>query len=105
LLLSFPLHPPGRPEASRAAELALAPAPTFVVQGSTDPFGTPSEVRPHAPAGATVLEVPGAHSFPRGSRVALVDALTEAAGMLPGAVSLDPPWRPVRRVHPSTAPP
>lgn len=105
LLLSFPLHPPGRPEKSRAAELALAPVPSWVVQGTTDPFGTPGEVGAHLPVGATVIEVAGAHSFPRGSRPALVAALTGVAGMLPGAVSLDPPWRHVPRVHPSTAPP
>ncbi|MEO7448265.1 MAG: alpha/beta family hydrolase [Humibacillus sp.] len=104
LLLSFPLHPPGRPERSRADELALAPAPSWVVQGVADPFGTPAEVSAHLPAGATLIEVAGAHSFPRGSRPALAAALAQIAGMLPGAVSLDPPWRTVPPVHPSTAP-
>lgn len=42
--LSFPLHPPGRPEKSRAAELCGVTAPTLVLQGQRDPFGTPSEV-------------------------------------------------------------
>lgn len=42
--LSFPLHPPGRPEKSRAAELVAVAADTLVVQGSNDPFGTPSDV-------------------------------------------------------------
>jgi uncharacterized protein len=84
LLLSFPLHPPGRPDASRAHELALAPDPSWVVQGRSDAFGTPDELRPHLPVGATLLEVPGAHSFPKGSLGALTDALTTVAGMLPG---------------------
>jgi predicted alpha/beta-hydrolase family hydrolase len=84
LLLSFPLHPPGQPEKSRAHELALAPDPTWVVQGSSDAFGTPEQVRPHLPSGATLLEVPGAHSFPKGSRSALTSALTTVAGMLSG---------------------
>jgi predicted alpha/beta-hydrolase family hydrolase len=105
VLLSFPLHPPGRPESSRAHELALAPSPSWVVQGAADPFGTPSEVRAHLPEGATLIEVAGSHSFPRSSAAALAAALGQVAGMLPGAVSLETPWRPVPRVHPSTAPP
>ncbi|MGW0332667.1 alpha/beta hydrolase family protein [Streptomyces sp. NPDC003011] len=43
LALSFPLHPPGRPEKSRAAELLGAGVPTLVVQGGNDPFGRPEE--------------------------------------------------------------
>jgi predicted alpha/beta-hydrolase family hydrolase len=41
LALAFPLHPPGRPEKSRAAELPGA-VPTLVVNGDRDPFGVPS---------------------------------------------------------------
>ncbi|MGA5123161.1 alpha/beta family hydrolase [Streptomyces sp. R02] len=43
LALSFPLHPPGRPEKSRARELLDAGVPTLVVQGGNDPFGRPAE--------------------------------------------------------------
>ncbi|TDC38439.1 alpha/beta family hydrolase [Micromonospora sp. KC213] len=38
--LAFPLHPPGRPERSRAAELRTG-LPTLVVNGDRDPFGVP----------------------------------------------------------------
>jgi len=38
--LAFPLHPPGRPERSRVAELRLAD-PVLVVNGDRDPFGVP----------------------------------------------------------------
>jgi uncharacterized protein len=38
--LAFPLHPPGRPERSRADEL-LTGVPTLVVNGDRDPFGVP----------------------------------------------------------------
>jgi predicted alpha/beta-hydrolase family hydrolase len=41
LCLAFPVHPPGKPEKSRAAELAGVEVPTLVVQGETDPFGRP----------------------------------------------------------------
>ncbi|WP_089155073.1 alpha/beta hydrolase family protein [Micromonospora sp. NBS 11-29] len=39
--LAFPLHPPGRPERSRAGELATG-LPTLVVNGDRDPFGVPA---------------------------------------------------------------
>lgn len=84
LLLSFPLHPPGQPQKLRAHELALAPDPSWVVQGQVDAFGTPEDVRAHLPAGATLLEVPGGHSFPKSSRSALTSALRSVVGMLPG---------------------
>ncbi|MFI1470747.1 alpha/beta family hydrolase [Streptomyces wuyuanensis] len=43
LALSFPLHPPGKPEKSRADELLGAGVPVLVVQGGNDPFGRPEE--------------------------------------------------------------
>jgi predicted alpha/beta-hydrolase family hydrolase len=41
--LAFPLHPPGRPEQSRAAELREAGTDVLVVNGERDPFGIPDE--------------------------------------------------------------
>lgn len=46
LALSFPLHPPGRPERSRAAELTAVTVPVLVVQGERDTFGRPAEFAP-----------------------------------------------------------
>jgi predicted alpha/beta-hydrolase family hydrolase len=43
LALSFPLHPPGKPEKSRLSELEGAGVPTLVIQGARDTFGTPEE--------------------------------------------------------------
>jgi predicted alpha/beta-hydrolase family hydrolase len=43
LALSFPLHPPGRPERTRVGELAAAGVPTLVVQGERDNMGLPEE--------------------------------------------------------------
>lgn len=40
LALAFPLHPPGKPEKSRAGELPDG-VPTLVVNGDRDPFGVP----------------------------------------------------------------
>ncbi len=54
LALAFPLHPPGKPERSRAAELP-GRIPTLVVNGDRDPFGVPE------PGGAVEVAVrPGA---------------------------------------------
>jgi hypothetical protein len=40
--LAFPLHPPGRPEQSRVAELRGAGVDVLVVNGERDPFGIPA---------------------------------------------------------------
>ncbi|MBB3733224.1 MULTISPECIES: alpha/beta hydrolase family protein [Nonomuraea] len=39
--LAFPLHPPGRPDKSRADELRAAGVDVLVVNGDRDPFGVP----------------------------------------------------------------
>jgi predicted alpha/beta-hydrolase family hydrolase len=58
--LAFPLHPPGKPEKSRAAELETG-LPTLVVNGDRDPFGVPA-----AGGEAVVHIVPGGdHSLRR----------------------------------------
>ncbi|WP_060883360.1 alpha/beta family hydrolase [Streptomyces caniscabiei] len=76
LALSFPLHPPGRPEKSRADELLGAGVPTLVVQGGNDPFGRPEEF----PEGAYgLVEVPyGDHGFavPKRAPLGQDEALT-----------------------------
>ena len=55
LALAFPLHPPGRPDRSRAAELADAGTEVLVVNGARDPFGSPE-----AGGGVRVVVLPGA---------------------------------------------
>ena len=46
VLLGYPLHPPGRPDQTRDAHLPNVRRPMLFVQGSRDPFGTPSELKP-----------------------------------------------------------
>jgi predicted alpha/beta-hydrolase family hydrolase len=73
LALAFPLHPPGRPESSRLAELSALAVPVLVVQGERDPFGRPEEF----PATQPVVTVPGAdHGFavPRRGELSQSDA-------------------------------
>jgi predicted alpha/beta-hydrolase family hydrolase len=78
LALAFPLHPPGRPEKSRAGELTAVPVPLVVVQGETDAFGAPADVaavlagRP----GASVYAVPGDHSLKKNVAVVAAAAMS-----------------------------
>lgn len=51
--LAFPLHPPGRPDLSRADELLAAQTDVLVVNGDRDPFGIPE-----ATAGIRVVVLP-----------------------------------------------
>ncbi|MEU0025615.1 alpha/beta family hydrolase [Streptomyces sp. NPDC006335] len=76
LALGFPLHPPGKPEKSRADELLGSGVPTLVVQGGNDPFGRPEEF----PAGSfDLVEVPyGDHGFavPKRAEITQDEAVT-----------------------------
>ncbi|MFE4688597.1 alpha/beta family hydrolase [Streptomyces sp. NPDC056749] len=83
LALSFPLHPPGRPEKSRADELLGAGVPTLVVQGGRDPFGQPDEF---PPGGHGLVEVPHAdHGFAVPKKAPLTQ--DQAMDLLTGAVA------------------
>lgn len=42
--ISYPWHPPAKPDQPRTAHLGDLRTPTLVVQGTRDPFGTPDEV-------------------------------------------------------------
>ncbi len=78
LALAFPLHPPGRPERSRADELTGAGVPLVVVQGETDAHGRPEEVAAVLAGSATasVHAVPGDHSLLEAPEVAAAAALS-----------------------------
>jgi uncharacterized protein len=58
LCLAFPVHPPGRPEKTRLAELDGVTVPTLVVQGAADPFGMPPPA-----ANREVVTVAGNHTL------------------------------------------
>jgi predicted alpha/beta-hydrolase family hydrolase len=84
--LAFPLHPPGRPEKSRAEELAAPGAaglPVLVVQGEKDPFGVPSEISGLGLAGVEVVGVPGDHTLAR-TAAAAAEVGSALAARLPG---------------------
>jgi uncharacterized protein len=87
--LAFPLHPPGKPEKSRADELTATALPTLIVQGATDPFGTPPEF-PALPSTHRLVALPaGNHDFAVRKDQApvlgtLVDAVAEWVSSLAG---------------------
>ncbi len=65
--LAFPLHPPGRPEASRLDELLTPSVPVLVLQGDRDTFGGAESLR------AELAAAPGDHANVRIAPVAGAD--------------------------------
>lgn len=75
-LLSYPLHPPGKPDRLRVEHFGDIKVPALFVSGEKDPFGSPAEFATHLPAieGPTTVEwVKGNHS-PRDTE-AIVDVV------------------------------
>jgi predicted alpha/beta-hydrolase family hydrolase len=65
VLMSYPLHPPGKPEKLRIDHFPDITVPCLFIGGTTDPFGTPEELEHHTRAIAgpvTHLWVTGGHS-------------------------------------------
>jgi len=63
LLLSYPLHPPGKPAQLRTTHFPQLQTPTLFVHGSKDPFGTVQELTSAIaliPAPVQLLEIEGA---------------------------------------------
>lgn len=50
VLLSYPLHPPGKPDDLRVDHFADIQVPTLFVSGTNDPFATPDELKQQAKA-------------------------------------------------------
>ncbi len=70
LLLSYPLHPPGKPDRLRTEHFARLSIPAMFVQGTADPFGSTEELRAAVsliPARTEIIPVDGAgHDLKRG---------------------------------------
>jgi hypothetical protein len=92
LALAFPLHPPGKPEKSRADELVTTGLPTLVVQGATDPFGTPAEF-PALPDTHRLVALPaGNHDFAvRKGEAPVLDAIVDAVAGWIGRIGVSSP--------------
>ncbi len=63
VLLSYPLHPPGRPERLRTEHFERIGIPCLFVSGTRDPFATPDELCEHTAA----IEGPVTLSFVDGA--------------------------------------
>jgi len=75
VLLSYPLHPPGKPETLRVDHFASLDLPCLFISGEKDPFGTPAEFRKHLKkisGDVTFIVVPGNHD-PRGQDEAIAE--------------------------------
>jgi uncharacterized protein len=82
-LFSYPVHPPGKPERPRTEHLPDIKVPTVFTYGTSDPFGTPAEVRDAAAliaAPTELVEITGArHDL--GSKTLDVAGLAVAAAL------------------------
>ena len=79
VLLSYPLHPPGKPEKLRVEHFPRITVPVLFVSGDRDPFGSPAELAEHAADVAgpvTTITLPGAHDI-RGKDDEVADAVAD----------------------------
>ena len=83
MLFSYPVHPPGKPERARTEHLPDITVPTVFTHGTSDPFGTPAELRDAAAlisAPTEIVEITGArHDL--GSKTLDVPALAVDAAL------------------------
>lgn len=64
VLISYPLHPPGKPENLRIDHFPQLAVPCLFISGTRDPFGTPAELEAHTKA----IEGPVTHVWIEGGR-------------------------------------
>jgi hypothetical protein len=76
VLVSYPLHPPGRPDKLRVEHLPAIEVPCLFVSGTRDPFGAPEELTSHTAA----IAGPVTHAWIEGARHELKGADDEVAG-------------------------
>ena len=85
LLLSYPLHPPGKADKLRTEHFPSLHTPALFVQGTKDPFGTIEEVAQALrliPARHELVEVAGAGHDLGGKKFALARTVIEKSGVL-----------------------
>jgi len=66
ILVSYPLHPPGRPDRLRTAHFPDLDLPCLFVSGRRDAFGTPAELEEETaaiPGAVTLVFMDGDHSL------------------------------------------
>jgi uncharacterized protein len=88
-LFSYPVHPPGKPERARTEHLPDIKVPTVFAHGTSDPFGTPEELREAAAliTGTTaVVEIAGARHDLRSKTLNVPALAVDAALQLLGRI-------------------
>lgn len=86
-LFSYPVHPPGKPERARTEHLPDIRVPTVFTHGTSDPFGTPDELRAAAALvkGTTaVVEIAGGRHDLRSKTLNVAALAVDAALQLLG---------------------
>ncbi|MBI2709313.1 MAG: dienelactone hydrolase [Actinobacteria bacterium] len=87
ILLSYPLHPPGRPERMRTEHFPSLRLPCLFVAGTRDPFGRPDEIEAATaaiPGPVTHVWLDGEGHEPKRSDDTIADAV---AGWLAGSAA------------------
>lgn len=88
LLLSYPLHPPGKPEKPRTEHFPNLRTPSLFVSGTKDPFGTIAEISEAIrliPGRHELVEVAGAGHDLGGKKFSMARTVVEKLGMLTAA--------------------
>jgi predicted alpha/beta-hydrolase family hydrolase len=79
VLLSYPLHPPGKPENLRVEHFPKLDVPVLIVSGEKDPFGSPAEFEEHLaaiPGPVTTVWLRGGHD-PRNQDPVIARTVTD----------------------------
>lgn len=64
VLVSYPLHPPGKPDKLRVDHFPDIRVPVLVIQGTRDAFATPDELETHF----STIKAPVTHEWVDGGR-------------------------------------
>ena len=90
VLISYPLHPPGRPDRSRVEHLPALRVRCLFVSGTRDAFGTPAELE----AATSAIPGPVTHVWIEGGDHSLRRSDAEVAAAVAGWLSPPSPARP-----------
>ena len=80
VLISYPLHPPGKPDRLRIEHLPALKVPCLFVSGTRDAFGTPDEIEHHTaaiPGDVTHVWIEGKGHDLKGCDERIADAVRE----------------------------
>ena len=87
VLISYPLHPPGKPDRLRVEHLPRLTVPCLFVSGTRDTFGTPDELQEWTatiPGPVTYVWIDGKGHDLKNSDAAVAAAVAEWLAALPG---------------------